>query len=332
MANKRFAVDVMGGDNGVKAAVEGAVLAIAEDSSTRVALVGRTDEIETTLSSLTYDTNCIDIIHAEEVITTNESPTVALKSKKNSSIVVGLNMVKSGHADAFISAGSTGALLTGATTIIGRIKGIKRPALGVVFPTAAGFTFLVDAGANVDCKPEYLVQFAQMGSVYMESILGVKSPKVGLINIGLEAEKGNELTKNTYGLLGSCGVNFVGNVEAREIPLGAVDVAVCDAFVGNIILKYSEGFAKGILSMLKEELMATSISKLGALLSKGAYARMKKRFDYTEVGGAPFIGLNGLVVKAHGSSNAYAIKNAIKQCSKFSDMEVVKKIIEKIGE
>ena len=327
-----IAVDAMGGDHGPKVAVEGAVAALEDANISKIILVGRESEIRPALRGLSYDEGRIGVVHAEEVIGVEEAPTTAIKAKKDSSIVVGLRLVKDGHAAAFVSAGSTGAVLAGATTIVGRIRGIKRPALGVILPSAAGYFFLVDAGANVDAKPEYLLQFAQMGSVYMEAIMDVASPRVGLINVGAEQEKGNALTKEAYGLLEGGGLNFVGNVEGREIPLGTVDVAVCDAFVGNILLKYSEGFAKGLMSMLKEELMADGMSKIGALLSKKAYGRMRKRFDYTEVGGAPFIGLKGLVVKAHGSSNAKTIKNAVKQCSKFITTDVVGKIEEKIGE
>jgi len=323
------AVDAMGGDHAPKAAIDGAVAALEDKDIAKIVLIGKEDVILSSLDDLApFDRSRIEIVHAEEVISTHESPTTAIKSKKNSSVVVGLNLVKEGHAAAFVSAGSTGAILTGGTVIIGRIKGIKRPALGVVFPNTNGYTFLVDSGANVDSKAEYLVQFAQMGSIYMESIMDVKNPRVGLINVGAEQEKGNALTKEAYTLLSdkNLGINFIGNVEGRDIPLGAVDVAVCDAFVGNIILKYSEGFAKGIMSMLKEELMSNSVSKFGAMMSKGAYNRLRKRFDYTEVGGAPFVGLNGLVVKAHGSSNAKAVKNAVKQCSKFIKADVVNKI------
>ena len=321
-----IAVDAMGGDHGPKMVVSGAVLALEDADISKIILVGREGEIRPVLDGLNHDKSRIEVVNAEEVIGMEEIPTTALKAKKDSSIVVGLNLVKSGQAAAFVSAGSTGAVLAGGTTIVGRIKGIARPALGVVFPSTRGYTFLVDAGANVDAKPEYLLQFGQMGACYMEAVMGKKNPKVGLINVGAEREKGNALTKEAYGLLEASNLNFVGNVEGREIPLGAVDVAVCDAFVGNIILKYSEGFAKGIMSMLKEELMSSTVSKLGALLSKRAYGRLRKRFDYTEVGGAPFVGLNGLVVKAHGSSNDVAVKNAIKQCGKFIKADVVGKI------
>ena len=331
MGNIIIAVDVMGADHGAQTVVDGAVAALEDKDISKIILVGRESEILQALEASKYDESRIEVVHAEEVIGMDEVPTTALKAKKDSSVVVGLNLVKSGRAAAFVSAGSTGAVLAGATLIVGRIKGILRPALGVLLPSTQGYTFLVDAGANVDAKPEYLLQFAQMGSIYMQAIMGVKSPKVGLINVGAEREKGNALTKEAYGLLEADDINFVGNTEGREIPLGAVDVAVCDAFVGNIILKYSEGFAKGMMSMIKEELMSGTMSKIGALMSKPAYGRLRKRFDYAEVGGAPFVGLNGLVVKAHGSSNAVAIKNAVKQCGKFIKADVVGKIKDKVS-
>jgi glycerol-3-phosphate acyltransferase PlsX len=235
-------------------------------------------------------------------------------------------MVNRGEASAFVSAGSTGALLTGATVLIGRIKGVERPALAVLLPNEKSFTFLIDCGANVDAKPAYLLQFAHMGSVYMENVVGAASPRVGLINIGAEREKGNSLTKEAYGLLESSGLNFIGNLEARDIPLGAADVAVCDAFVGNVILKYTEGFTQAMFGRIKTELTSSLASKLGALLSKGAFKRLKKGFDYSDVGGAPFLGLKGLVVKAHGNSDARAIRGAINQCVLFTEKDIVGKI------
>jgi len=321
------AVDAMGADAGAEVAVLGAVQALQGSKIDRVILVGKEREIAPLLARQSYDKNRIEVVDAEEIITPDESPVAAIKAKKNSSMVVGLRLLKEGRASGFVSAGSTGALLTGATTIVGRIKGIKRPALGVLLPnTTSGYTFLIDAGANVDVKPEFLVQFAQMGSVYMEHIMGIASPKVGLINVGAEKEKGNALTKAAYELLEDANVNFVGNLEARELPSGACHVAVCDGFVGNIVLKYAEGIAKGFFAMLKQKLMAKPLTKLGAALAKPAFRGIKDSFDYAEVGGAAFIGLNGLVVKAHGSSNAKAIMNSIKQCEKFIQADIVGKI------
>jgi len=325
-----IAVDAMGGDLAPRAAVAGAVAALEDSGINKILLTGQADKIAPILEGLNFDTAKIQIIDAPDIIDNDDSPTAAIREKKDSSLVVGLNLVRDGQAGAFVSAGSTGAVLTGATLLIGRIKGILRPALATIFPTTNGLCLIIDCGANVDSKPQYLAQFAQMGSVYMREIYNISNPKVGLINIGTEAGKGDALAKDAYGLLGSAGVNFAGNIEAREIPFGAVDVAVCDGFVGNVLLKYGEGFAKGLMGMLKDELMKSPVSKVGALLSRRAYTNLRKKFDYREVGGAPFIGLNGLVVKAHGSSDEIAIKNAIKQCAGFIRADIVKKIQEKI--
>lgn len=320
-----IAVDIMGGDNAPAAAIDGALEALNLIQSD-IILVGKTELIKEHLKGKNYPKERLFIENAETTIEFNESPTVALKTKKDSSIVVGLNLVKSGAASSFVSAGSTGALLAGGTLIVGRIEGIKRPALGTILPNLAGFSLLLDSGANMDSKPEFLVQFAQMGSVYMQEVMGIKNPKIGLINVGSEPEKGDSLSKEAHKLLLETKLNFIGNIEGRELPMGAVDVAICDGFVGNVLLKHSEGFAKAMMGMIKEELTASLIPKIGALLAKPAFKKLKKRFDYTEIGGAPFIGLNGLIVKAHGSSNAKAIKNAIRQCESFEKAEIVSKI------
>jgi glycerol-3-phosphate acyltransferase PlsX len=314
----------MGGDNAPSAIVSAAAIAAA-DLGVHIILVGQEDVIKAELAKPELAKinkgkagGEISIIHAPDIIGTDESPTTAIRRKKESSIVVGVKAVKEGRASAFVSAGSTGALLTAATVHVGRKQGIERPALAALLPNRSGHTLLVDCGANVDCKPNYLLQFAQMGSEYMSRARGIKNPKIGLVNIGTEAEKGNALVKEVYGLLEEAkkqgALNFVGNIEAREVPMGAVDVAVCDAFVGNVILKHTEGLAKSILGIIKEELMADPLSKVGALVAKGAFGRIKKRFDYDEIGGAPFLGLKNLVVKAHGSSNERAIFGAIRQC------------------
>lgn len=330
MADIVIAVDAMGGDNAPMEIVKGAVEA-AKEIDYKIALVGREDDINAELAKYSCDKNKISVVNATEVIETCEVPTVAIRKKKDSSMVVGLNMVKKGEAAAFVSAGNTGALLTGATVIIGRIPGVERPALGTMIPTEKGMSLLIDAGANVDAKPNYLVQFAKMGSVYVENIFGVPNPKVGLINIGVESEKGNALVKETYGLLNEeTGINFTGNLEARDISLGEVDVMVADAFVGNVVLKLMEGFGKSILKIIKKELMSDLLSKLGAVMATGAFKRIKKYFDYADVGGAPFLGLKALVVKAHGNSDARAVKGAIKQCVSFIDKDIVNKIAQKL--
>jgi len=313
-----IAVDTLGGDLGAEAVVKGAVMAAEEFKDISLVLVGPEGELKGLLSNEKKCDN-ISILHAPDVILPSESPTLAFRRKKEASIVVGLKYVKEGNANGFVSAGSTGALLTGATVIIGRKKGIERPALGTLLPTPKGFTLLIDSGANVDSKPNYLLQFGQIGADYMERCLGIKNPKVGLINVGAEEEKGNELAKAAYTLLKGSSLNFIGNAEGRDVPYGICDVAVCDGFTGNVVLKFMEGFAKTMLGTIKEELMATPVSKIGALLAKSAFGRVKKRYDYREVGGAPFLGLNNIVVKAHGSSDALAIKNAIKQAVIFEN-------------
>jgi len=319
----------MGGDNAPEAAVKGALAALS-DERISILLVGRESEITAALDCKAPAR--MRIIDAPDVIDNNEPPAIAIKSKKQSSLVVGLNLLKNGEADAFVSAGNTGAVLAGATVIVGRIKGILRPALAVLLPNTKGFSFLIDAGANVDAKPEYLPQFALMGSIYMENVIGIEKPRVALVNIGAEKEKGSALAKEAYGLLENSGLNFTGNIEARDIPHGGADVLVCDAFIGNVILKYSEGFAAAILGMVKKELLRTTLSKIGALLSKKAFKNLKKSFDYSEIGGAPFLGLKSLVVKAHGSSDAKAIGAAIRQCVAFVENDITGKISEKINE
>lgn len=330
MDKKVIAVDAMGGDNAPMEIVKGAVEA-SKNIDYVIALVGKEDIVRKELDKYSYDSKKIVVVNADEVIENCDVPTVAIKKKKNSSMVVGMNMVKNGQALAFVSAGNTGALLTGATVIVGRIKGVERPALGTMIPTEKGHSLLIDAGANVDAKPSYLVQFATMGSVYVENVCSIKNPKVALINIGAESEKGNAVVKETYQLLGQQNnINFVGNIEARDISKGEVDVMVCDAFVGNVVLKLMEGFGKSILGILKKELMADTVSKIGALISTGAFKRVKKYFDYDDVGGAPFLGLKALVVKAHGSSDAKAIKGAINQCVLFIEHDIVNKIAENL--
>ena len=331
MSDIIIAVDAMGGDNAPFEIVKGCVFAVGEHKNIKIILIGREKEVQDELDKYSQDKSRIEIVNADEVIATEESPTAAIKNKKNSSMVIGLNLVKEGKAAAFISAGNTGALITGAVTIIKRIKCVERTALGTLMPMENGkSSLLIDAGANVDAKPSFLVQFAKMGSVYMENVMGVKNPKVGLINIGAEKEKGNTLTKETYELLEEADINFVGNIEARDLFLGKVDVMVCDAFVGNVVLKFAEGFVGSILRIVKRELLSSFLSKVGALLSSGSFKRLKKYFDYSKVGGAPFIGLSGLVVKAHGNSEEKDIVGAINQCIKFIESDITNKIQEKI--
>lgn len=327
----KVVVDAMGGDNAPAEIVKGAVEAVNERKDIKVFLTGRKPEVEAELQKYTYDKEQIEVVHAEEVIETAEPPVMAIRKKKNSSIVVGLNMVKRKEADAFVSSGSTGAVLVGGQLIVGRIRGIERPPLAPLIPTKNGVALLVDCGANVDARPSHLVQFAKMGSIYMENVVGVKNPKVGIVNIGAEEEKGNALVKGTYPLLKECkDINFIGSIEARDIPSGACDVVVCEAFVGNVILKLYEGVGATLISKVKEGMMGSLRSKIGALLVKPALKATLKSFDASRYGGAPLLGLEGLVVKSHGSSKAVEIKNSIIQCIQFKQQDITEKIRENI--
>lgn len=321
----KIAVDGMGGDFAPDAVVQGCVDAV-KAFNIDIIITGPEELISQKLKNYEYPKEKIHIVNATEVISPNEEPVRALKRKKDSSLVKALNLVKAGEADAILSAGSTGALMAGATLIIGRIRGIKRVALAPIMPGRKSPFMVTDAGANVDCKPIYLVQFALMGKIYFESILNIANPSIGLVNIGAEEEKGNDLTKETYKLLKQTDFNFVGNVEPRDVPTGDVNVVVCDGFVGNTILKTYEGVASNIFSMLKEEILSSFTTKIGGLLLKPVFNGFKKKFDYTEYGGSAFLGANGIVIKAHGSSNAKAFKNAIKQAVNFYDNKIVDKI------
>ncbi len=325
------AVDAMGGDNAPVEIVKGAVEAINADKRVKVFLVGRETVIAEELKKYQYDAAQLEIVHTEEVIETAEPPVMAIRKKKDSSIVKSMYMVKEGTCDALVSAGSTGAVLVGGQVIVGRIKGVERPPLAPLIPTVTGVSLLIDCGANVDARPSHLVQFAKMGSVYMENVMGVKNPRVGIVNIGAEEEKGNALVKETYPLLKNCPeINFIGSVEARDIPAGAADVVVCEAFVGNVILKMYEGVGASLIKKVKEGMMTSLRSKIGALLVKPALKSTLKSFDVEQYGGAPLLGLNGLVVKTHGSSKAIEIKNSILQCIAFKEQKINEKIKEKI--
>ena len=319
----RIIMDAFGGDNAPAAVVEGAAIALGRFDDISITLCGREDAIRAELQKHSYDAARMAVLDAQEVIDCHEAPTLAIKRKKDSSLVKALSAVANGEADCVVSAGSTGALLAGATFLVRRIKGVKRPALAPLLPTrTGGQMMLIDCGANADCKPSYLQQFAVMGSAYMKGVLGMESPSVALLSNGTEAEKGNELTKAAYPLLAAAPVNFVGNCEARDILSGGHDVLVCDGFSGNVVLKYTEGLSATILAMLKDELMADTRAKLGAALAKPAFRRMKKKMDYTEQGGAPLLGVNGGVIKAHGSSDAKAFCSAVMQARRFTQADV----------
>ncbi len=324
----RIFVDAMGGDFAPQAPVEGAVEALRRYPNIEITLAGDLKQVEPLLKDCDDVRGRITLLDAPEVITNHESPVMGVRTKKNSATVQGMLQLKEKQADGFVSAGSTGAVLAGGMFRLGRIEGVERPALAPLLPNGKGYFLLIDCGANVDCKPEYLQQFGVMGDAYMKGVMGLKQPRVGLINIGAESEKGNALVKAVYPMMEQASYHFIGNVEARDITGDQADVLVCDGFSGNLILKFMEGVSGTLMGMIKKELMADTRSKIGALISKPAFKRVKKAMDYTEVGGAPLLGVQGAVVKAHGSSNAHAFSCAIGQCVKMIDGHVVE-IIEK---
>lgn len=327
----RVAVDAMGGDNAPEEIVAGAVMAANTRKDIKILLVGQQERVSSELKKHTYSTDQIEIVNATEVIETEEPPVNAIRKKKDSSIVVGMNMVRHGEADAIVSAGSSGAILVGGQVIVGRIKGVERPPLAPLIPTENGVSLLIDCGANVDARPSHLLQFAKMGSVYMEHAMGIKNPRVAIVNIGAEEEKGNALVKETFPLLKECGdINFTGSIEAREIPHGGADVIVAEAFTGNVILKLYEGVGATLISKVKAGMMTSLRSKIGALLVKPALKETLKSFDASQYGGAPLLGLNGLVVKTHGSSKRTEVCNSIIQCVTFKEQGINEKIKESL--
>ncbi len=326
-------LDAMGGDNAPNEIVKGAVTALNSSSEVKITLCGKEDAIKGELEGKEYPEDRLFIENADEVISTEEAPVMAIRRKKDSSIVKGMNLIKAGQADAFVSAGSSGAILVGGQLIVGRIKGVERPPLAPLIPstTERGVSLIIDCGANVDARSSHLVQFAKMGSIYMEHVLGVKNPRVAIVNIGAEEEKGNMLVKETFPLLKNCpDINFIGSIEAREIPNGGADVIVCEAFVGNVILKMYEGVGRMMLGTIKGTLMSSLRGKIGGLIIKPLIKGVVKTFDATEYGGAPLLGLNGLVVKVHGNATEKEISNAIKQCETFKTQNISQRIADKI--
>lgn len=326
------ALDAMGGDNAPDEMIRGAIDAVNKAPDIHVCLVGQEEKINAFLSSCSYNREQISVVNATEVIETGEHPVNVIRKKKDSSIVKALGLVKSGEADAFVSAGNSGAILVGGQTIVGRIKGVERPPFAPLIPTAAGVSLLLDSGANVDARSSHLVQWARMGSIYMENVMGVKNPRVAIVNVGVEEEKGNALVKETFPLLKECpDINFIGSIEAREIPNGGADVIVCDAFVGNVILKLYEGVGSVLIKSVKKGLMSSLKSKIGALLIKDALKSTLKSFDASEYGGAPMLGLKGLVVKTHGNAKAKEVTTSILQCRKFKEQAINDKMNEIFG-
>ena len=322
----RIFLDAMGGDNAPQAPVEGALEALRKHPELEIVLAGVSDRITPLLTGAEDVRSRITVLDAPEIITNNESPVMGVRHKTKSATVLGMLQVRNHEADGFVSAGSTGAVLAGGMFRLGRIPGIERPALAPLLPNGKSSFLLIDCGANVDCQPEWLNQFAVMGDVYMKSVIGLKQPRIGLINIGAESEKGNKLVKDTYPLMEQAPYHFVGNVEAREITHDAADVLVCDGFSGNLVLKFMEGVAETLMGIIKRELLADLRGKIAGMIAKPAFRRVKKTMDYTEVGGAPLLGVQGPVIKAHGSSNGHAMACAIEQCIKMVSGNVVELI------
>lgn len=328
----RIAIDGMGGDNAPLEIVKGCVEA-ANLISDEIMIVGDKARIQKELDKYKYNPAQVKIVHAIDVITNDDAPVRAVRTKTESSLVKGITLVKDQEADLFISAGNTGAIMAGGLFILGRIQGIDRPAIAATYPIMGkGVSLLVDSGANVECKPNNLLEFATMGSIYTQKVLDVQNPTVGLVNIGTEDTKGTTVIKAAYELLGRSSINFIGNIEARDVPKGACDVIVCDGFVGNVILKLTEGLAWSIFKLVKSKFTAGVVSKVGALLLSGKLKELKNEFDYSEYGGAPILGVKGALVKMHGSSGAKAVKNTILKGIPYAKNNVVQIIQDSVLE
>ncbi|MCR4716401.1 MAG: phosphate acyltransferase PlsX [Lachnospiraceae bacterium] len=325
------AIDGMGGDNGALEMVKGAVNAVNEHDNVKVIICGDEETINTELAKYEYADYKIEVVPTTEEVEVDASPVMEIRQKKDSSMVVAMKLVKEGRASGFVSAGSSGAILVGGQLLVGRMKGVQRAPLAPLVPNTEGISLLIDAGANMDAKPEHLVQYAQMGSIYMEKIVGIKNPRVGIVNVGVEEHKGNKLVKETFPLLKELDdINFIGSVEPRDVPHGACDVIVCDAFVGNALLKVQEGLASALVHMIKDSIMKSTRTKIGGALVKPAIKDVMKLFDTSEYGGAPLLGLDGLVVKIHGNATHKEMKNAILQCVDFTEKKVNDQIRESI--
>ena len=326
----KIIVDAMGGDNAPMAPVEASVRAVKE-LDVEIVLVGKKEVVEKELSAYDYPNDKISIANADEVITNHEEPAKAVRSKKNASVVVAANMLKKGEGDAMLSMGNTGALLASGLLIVGRIKGILRPALATLLPSAKGPKMLIDAGANTNCKPKNLVQFGIMGSIYMKNVLGIESPTVGLMSNGEEEGKGDELTKETFPLLKKAPINFIGNIEGRDVMEGTADVITCDGFVGNVILKTVEGMGYVVSTKVKNIFMKNLFTKLGAIFVMGGLNEFKQSMDYREYGGAPLLGTKRPVIKGHSSSDGKAVFSAIRQAKKFVETNLIEEIVNNVN-
>jgi len=326
----KVVLDAMGGDHAPQMNIEGAVQTVQESDDTEVILVGDETAIRKELKGRKYKAERISVVHASQVVEMHESPTVAIRKKRDSSIRVGVGLVKAGEADAFVSAGHSGVVMGTSLLLLGMSKGVDRPAIATLMPTLRDTFILLDVGANVDCKPENLHQFALMGNIYCKLILGREKPKVGLLSIGEEDVKGNELTKEAFKLIRQSSINFIGNIEGKDIFTGAADVVVCDGFTGNIALKISEGLAEVILKMLKREISNVTAGRIGYLMLKPAIRNFKKRTDYDEYGGAPLLGINGTSIISHGRSSAKAIRNALRVADDFARKRVYEAISDAI--
>lgn len=316
-------IDGMGGDHAPEEIVKGAVQAAKEISGT-VSIIGREERINECLQALNWNGDNIEVVNATEVISNNESPAMAVRKKKDSSISKGMRMLKEGEVDAFISGGSTGALLSAGLLILGRIRGIKRPAIAAFFPKIGmnDTSLILDCGANAESRPEYLLQYGIMGSIFVEKVKGIENPEVMLLNVGAEEEKGDPLHKKSFELLRNADINFKGNCEGRDVPFGCCDVVVTDGFSGNVFLKSSEGVALAVMKRIKQKMTEGLAAKAGALLSYNKLKEIKKEFDYSEEGGAPILGLKGPVLKIHGSSKANAVYNAILKAVPYVEQDV----------
>ncbi len=328
MNNITIAIDTLGGDNGAEFMIMGIKDALERHNDINIIVTGDENELNPLIEKYNISNKRVTIINTSQVITCHDAPVDAIRKKKDSSLVVALNLVKEGKAQAIISSGNSGAILAGGQFIVGRAKGVKRTPLAPLIPTKIGSSLLVDCGANVDAKPENLVQFARMGSIYMENIVGIKNPRVGIINIGVEDEKGNALVKETIPLLKECkDINFIGSVESREIPNGVADVLVCEAFTGNVLLKFFEGVGNMFMAEIKETLMSSFKTKIGAALINKPLKNKLRRYKADDKGGAPLLGLKGLVVKIHGNSKQNEVSSAITQCRDFIINDVSGKIV-----